>query len=87
MPKRSLARVNDVEEIVPGKVWKVRGRSELGDRDGYYIVKLVDLKGLKRYVCSCQDPSKPFSLRRAREGCSHIGAVIAYRRMKGEDRY
>jgi len=83
--KRSWKRLNDVKEVLPGRIWIVKGRPELGDRDGYYIVKRIDLKGFKKYVCSCQDPAKPFSLRRSKEGCSHIGAVMIYRRIRYED--
>lgn len=83
--RRSRRRVLDVTELVEGELWAVRGRRELGDRDHSYIVKLVKVGG-RRYICSCQDPSKAFSSARARGTCSHIGAVMLYQRERVRER-
>lgn len=80
--RRCMVRVGDVREVIEGELWIVEGRRELGDQDRRYFVFRRIVKGREVFTCTCQDPAKRFSSRRSRLTCSHIGAVLIYRRMK-----
>ncbi len=73
--RRIIKRVllNTVRRVVPGKLWIVKGISELGDKYSHYEVYNRDGK----YVCTCYIHS--WSGRR--RPCTHVGAVILYEKV------
>lgn len=81
---RALRRLPSVREYKPN-VWVVSGDPRLGDRSSIYVVRFDPVNG--RYYCSCFESS--WGLRRRNEICTHIAAVMLYRRYKSlmEDVY
>ncbi len=78
--RRCIARLPDVVEGKVRGVWFVRGNAKLGDAYSQYIVKYIAGK----YMCSCMERERPYHSRRRKELCTHVGAVILYRLLKGE---
>ncbi len=75
--KRVVLRVlrNTVIEIVPNRLWIVRGLPELGDK--YTLYEVTSRSG-KDYTCTCNLHSWGSS----RKECTHIGAVMLLRKIK-----
>jgi hypothetical protein len=61
--------------------WLVRGIPELGDKKAYYLVTQVG----DRYECSCYNA--PFGWTRRKNICTHIAAVMLYKRRRYIDEY
>jgi hypothetical protein len=79
---RSLARylLGTVEEQSRHS-WLVKGVPELGDKKPFYLVTWAGDK----YECTCYNA--PFGWSRRKNICTHIAAVILYRRRKYIDEY
>ena len=75
--KRALLRLGDVREVREN-LYLVYGRSELGDWKPLYQVWFSEREG--RWLCTCY--SSAFGFRRRREICTHIAAVLLYRRYR-----
>jgi len=74
---RALARylLGTVEEQ-SRSVWLVRGIPELGDKKPFYLVTQAG----DRYECSCY--RTPHGVARRRSICTHVAAVIIYKKRK-----
>lgn len=75
--KRSLLRLGDVREVRED-LYLVEGRRELGDWKPLYQVWFSE--GDRRWYCTCY--FSVFGLRRKRDICTHVAAVLLYRRYK-----
>ncbi len=75
--KRALLRLGDVREVREN-LYLVYGRRELGDWKPLYQVWFSEREG--RWYCTCY--LSAFGFRRRREICTHIAAVMLYRRYK-----
>ncbi len=75
--KRALLRLGDVREVREN-LYLVYGRRELGDWKPLYQVWFSEGEG--RWLCTCY--LSAFGFRRRREICTHIAAVMLYRRYK-----
>jgi hypothetical protein len=75
--KRALLRLGDVREVREN-LYLVYGRRELGDWKPLYQVWFSEREG--RWFCTCY--LSAFGFRRRREICTHIAAVMLYRRYR-----
>jgi hypothetical protein len=75
--KRTLMRLGDVREAGDG-LYVVYGRRELGDWKHMYQVWYSEREG--RWYCTCF--TSAFGYRRRREICTHVAAVMLYRRYR-----
>jgi len=75
--RRALLRLGDVKEVKEN-LYLVQGRRELGDWKQMYQVWYSEREG--RWLCTCY--LSAFGFRRRREICTHIAAVMLYRRYK-----
>jgi hypothetical protein len=75
--KRTLMRLGDVREAGDG-LYVVYGRRELGDWRQMYQVWYSEREG--RWHCTCF--TSAFGYRRRREICTHVAAVMLYRRYR-----
>jgi hypothetical protein len=75
--KRALLRLGDVREVREN-LYLVQGRRELGDWKPLYQVWFSEREG--RWYCTCY--ASAFGFRRRREICTHIAAVLLYRRYR-----
>jgi hypothetical protein len=75
--KRALLRLGDVRGVRQN-LYLVYGRRELGDWKPLYQVWFSEREG--RWLCTCY--LSAFGFRRRREICTHIAAVMLYRRYK-----
>jgi len=75
--KRALLRLGDVREVREN-LYVVYGRRELGDWKPLYQVWFSEREG--RWFCTCY--LSAFGFRRRREICTHVAAVMLYRRYK-----
>ncbi len=66
---------NTIIEVVPEKLWIVKGLPELGDK---YTTYEVFRKDEKYYACTC----RIHLWGHARTICTHIGAVMLYRKIR-----
>jgi hypothetical protein len=75
--RRALMRLGDVKEVREN-LYLVQGRRELGDWKPLYQVWFSEREG--RWLCTCY--SSAFGFRRRKEICTHIAAVLLYRRYR-----
>jgi hypothetical protein len=75
--RRALLRLGDVKEVREN-LYLVQGRRELGDWKPLYQVWFSEREG--RWLCTCY--LSAFGFRRRREICTHIAAVMLYRRYR-----
>ena len=75
--KRALLRLGDVKEVREN-LYLVQGRRELGDWKPLYQVWFSEREG--RWLCTCY--ASAFGFRRRKEICTHIAAVMLYRRYR-----
>jgi len=75
--KRALLRLGDVREVREN-LFLLYGRRELGDWKPLYQVWFSEREG--RWYCTCY--ASAFGFRRRREICTHIAAVMLYRRYR-----
>ncbi len=75
--RRALLRLGDVKEVREN-LYVVYGRRELGDWKPLYQVWFSEGEG--RWFCTCY--LSAFGFRRRREICTHIAAVMLYRRYR-----
>jgi hypothetical protein len=75
--KRALMRLGDVKEVREN-LYLVQGRRELGDWKPLYQVWFSEREG--RWYCTCY--ASAFGFRRRKEICTHIAAVMLYRRYR-----
>ena len=75
--RRALLRLGDVKEVREN-LYLVYGRRELGDWKPLYQVWFSEREG--RWFCTCY--LSAFGFRRRREICTHIAAVMLYRRYR-----
>ncbi|MFZ8810591.1 MAG: SWIM zinc finger family protein [Pyrobaculum sp.] len=75
--RRALLRLGDVREVREN-LYLVYGRRELGDWKPLYQVWFSEREG--RWYCTCY--ASAFGFRRRKEICTHIAAVMLYRRYR-----
>jgi len=75
--RRALLRLGDVKEVREN-LYLVQGRRELGDWKPLYQVWFSEREG--RWYCTCY--ASAFGFRRRKEICTHIAAVMLYRRYR-----
>ncbi|MCU7786970.1 hypothetical protein ODS41_03375 [Pyrobaculum sp. 3827-6] len=75
--RRALLRLGDVKEVRED-LYVVEGRRELGDWKPLYQVWWSSAEG--RWLCTCYYTQ--FGLKRRRDICTHVAAVMLYRRYK-----
>ena len=75
--RRAIMRLGDVRELKSG-LYLVEGRRELGDWKPLYQVWYSEREG--RWYCTCY--FSQFGLVRQRDICTHVAAVMLYRRYK-----
>jgi len=75
--RRAILRLGDVKEVREN-LYLVYGRRELGDWKPLYQVWFSEREG--RWLCTCY--LSAFGFRRRREICTHIAAVMLYRRYR-----
>jgi hypothetical protein len=75
--RRALLRLGDVKEVREN-LYLVYGRRELGDWKLQYQVWFSEREG--RWFCTCY--ASAFGFRRRKEICTHIAAVMLYRRYR-----
>jgi hypothetical protein len=75
--RRALLRLGDVREVREN-LYLVYGRRELGDWKPLYQVWFSEREG--RWHCTCY--ASAFGFRRRKEICTHIAAVMLYRRYR-----
>ncbi len=75
--KRALLRLGDIKEVREN-LYLVYGRRELGDWKLQYQVWFSEREG--RWFCTCY--LSAFGFRRRKEICTHIAAVMLYRRYR-----
>ena len=75
--KRALLRLGDVKEVRED-LYLVEGRRELGDWKPLYQVWLSQREG--KWYCTCYFST--FGMRRRRDICTHVAAVMLFRRYK-----
>jgi len=73
--RRALMRLGDVKEVRDG-LYVIYGRRELGDGKPLYHVWLSG----GRWLCTCYFGQ--FGFRRRREICTHVAAVMLFRRYR-----
>jgi hypothetical protein len=76
--RRALMRLGDVREVREKNLYLVYGRRELGDWKLLYQVWYSEREG--RWYCTCY--ASAFGFRRRKEICTHIAAVMLYRRYR-----
>jgi hypothetical protein len=79
---RAIVRAFYVQEIGNNR-WLVRGIEEFGDQYGVYRVTYYEVS--KKYACTCFQTR--YGHVRKRRICTHIAAVMLYRRWRGDLRY
>jgi len=75
--RRALLRLGDVREVREN-LYLIYGRRELGDWKLLYQVWYSEREG--RWYCTCY--ASAFGFRRRKEICTHIAAVMLYRRYR-----
>jgi hypothetical protein len=75
--RRAILRLGDVREVREN-LYLVYGRRELGDWKLQYQVWFSEREG--RWYCTCY--ASAFGFRRRKEICTHIAAVMLYRRYR-----
>jgi len=75
--RRAILRLGDVKEVREN-LYLVQSRRELGDWKPLYQVWFSEREG--RWFCTCY--LSAFGFRRRREICTHIAAVMLYRRYR-----
>ncbi|MCU7788867.1 SWIM zinc finger family protein [Pyrobaculum sp. 3827-6] len=75
--RRALLRLGDVKEVRED-LYVVEGRRELGDWKPLYQVWWSEAE--KRWLCTCY--YSQFGLKRRRDICTHVAAVMLFRRYK-----
>ena len=75
--RRAIMRLGDVRELKSG-LYLVEGRRELGDWKPLYQVWYSEREG--RWYCTCY--FSQFGFARQRDICTHVAAVLLYRRYK-----
>jgi hypothetical protein len=75
--RRAILRLGDVKEVREN-LYLVQGRRELGDWKHMYQVWYSEREG--RWHCTCY--ASAFGFRRRKEICTHIAAVMLYRRYR-----
>jgi len=75
--RRALMRLGDVKEVREG-LYVVYGRRELGDWKPLYQVWFSEREG--RWLCTCY--FNQFGFRRRKEICTHVAAVMLFRRYR-----
>ena len=75
--RRAILRLGDVRELKSG-LYIVEGRRELGDWKPLYQVWFSEKEG--RWYCTCYFST--FGFARQRDICTHVAAVLLYRRYK-----
>jgi hypothetical protein len=75
--RRALLRLGDVREVREN-LYLVYGRRDLGDWKLQYQVWFSEREG--RWYCTCY--ASAFGFRRRKEICTHIAAVMLYRRYR-----
>ena len=75
--RRAVLRLGDVRELKSG-LYLVEGRRELGDWKPLYQVWYSERD--KRWYCTCYFST--FGFARQRDICTHVAAVMLYRRYK-----
>ncbi|MGC8584340.1 MAG: hypothetical protein ACP5MH_11545 [Thermoproteus sp.] len=75
--RRALLRLGDVREVRED-LYVVEGRRELGDWKPLYQVWWSEAEG--RWLCTCYYTQ--FGLRRRKDICTHVAAVMLFRRYK-----
>ncbi|MEM1606129.1 MAG: SWIM zinc finger family protein, partial [Fervidicoccaceae archaeon] len=75
--KRAIMRLGDVRELKSG-LYLVEGRRELGDWKPLYQVWYSERDG--KWYCTCY--FSHFGFARQRDICTHVAAVLLYRRYK-----
>jgi len=75
--RRALLRLGDIKEVRED-LYVVYGRRELGDWKPLYQVWLSEREG--RWLCTCH--FNQFGHRRRREICTHVAAVMLFRRYR-----
>jgi len=75
--RRAILRLGDVKEVREN-LYLVQGRRELGDWKPLYQVWFSEREG--RWYCTCY--ASAFGFRRRKEICTHIAAVMLYRRYR-----
>jgi hypothetical protein len=75
--KRAVLRLGDIKEVREN-LYLVYGRRELGDWKPLYQVWFSEREG--RWYCTCY--ASAFGFRRRREICTHVAAVMLYRRYR-----
>lgn len=75
--RRAILRLEDVRELKSG-LYLVEGRRDLGDWNPFYHVWLSEREG--RWYCTCY--FSHFGLTRMKGVCTHVAAVMLYRRYK-----
>jgi len=75
--RRALMRLGDVEEVREN-LYVVYGRRELGDWKQMYQVWYSEREG--RWYCTCF--TSAYGFRRRKEICTHVAAVMLYRRYR-----
>ncbi|RFA95822.1 SWIM zinc finger family protein [Pyrobaculum aerophilum] len=75
--KRALLRLGDVREV-RDDLYLVEGRRELGDWKSLYQVWFSQREG--KWYCTCYFST--FGMRRKRDICTHVAAVMLFRRYK-----
>lgn len=75
--ERAVLRLLTVKQL-GDDVWQVEGFEELGDEYPNYRVRFDAARG--KYTCECM--FRRYGSRRRREVCTHVAAVILYRRLR-----
>ncbi|MEM4438214.1 MAG: SWIM zinc finger family protein, partial [Pyrobaculum sp.] len=75
--RRAIMRLGDVKELKSG-LYLVEGRRELGDWKPLYQVWFSEREG--KWYCTCYFTT--FGFIRQRDICTHVAAVLLYRRYK-----
>lgn len=75
--KRAILRLGDVKELRDG-LYLVEGRRELGDWKPLYQVWYSERE--RRWYCTCYFST--YGSKRRRDICTHVAAVMLYRRYK-----
>ena len=75
--RRAILRLGDGREVREN-LYLIQGRRELGDWKPLYQVWFSEREG--RWLCTCY--ASAFGFRRRKEICTHIAAVMLYRRYR-----
>jgi len=76
---RAIVRAFHVQEIGNNR-WLVKGIEKFGDQYGVYRVTYYETS--KKYACTCFQTT--YGHVRKRKICTHIAAVMLYRRWRGD---